>query len=263
MDAVLAYRSLLDELAEAAEGDRQLARDLSDRNPDDAFSSVPYVMGRLFLDWLEDRFGREDFDKFLRAYFDHFAFQSISTEDFRAYLRDHLVERHPGRVTMDEIDEWLYRPGLPETAVLPESDAFERVDAVGDRWLSGELAIDELPADDWSVHEWRHFLTGLKGRIDARNMAELDARFELTGANNYEILYLWLMRAIETHYEPAIGALEDFLLSTGRMKFTRPLYQALADSDWGRDWAIEVYQRARPGYHPLTRQSAEEALGLE
>jgi hypothetical protein len=38
---------------------------------------------------------------------------------------------------------------------------------------------------------------------------------------------------------------------------------ALAESDRDRDWAIEVYQRARPGYHPLTRQAAERALGLE
>ena len=37
------------------------------------------------------------------------------------------------------------------------------------------------------------------------------------------------------------------------------LYQALAASDWGADWAIEVYQRARPGYHPMTRQAAEQA----
>jgi hypothetical protein len=33
-------------------------------------------------------------------------------------------------------------------------------------------------------------------------------------------------------------------------------------TDWGREWAIDVYQRARPGYHPLTRQAAERALGI-
>jgi hypothetical protein len=71
------------------------------------------------------------------------------------------------------------------------------------------------------------------------------------------------MRSIETRYEPGIERLETFLLNVGRNKFTRPLYSALADTDWGREWAIEVYQRAKPGYHPLTRQASERALGLE
>ena len=64
---------------------------------------------------------------------------------------------------------------------------------------------------------------------------------------------------------PGITRLEDFLLEVGRNKFTRPLtrpYAALADTDWGREWAIEVYERAKPRYHPMTRQAAERALGL-
>jgi leukotriene-A4 hydrolase len=94
-------------------------------------------------------------------------------------------------------------------------------------------------------------------------MAEMDAEFSLVEQQNYEILFLWLMRTIEAEYQPGIERLEQFLLEVGRNKFTRPLYAALADSDWGHDWAIEVYQRARPGYHPLTRQTAERVLGIE
>jgi hypothetical protein len=71
------------------------------------------------------------------------------------------------------------------------------------------------------------------------------------------------MPAIDSEYAPGIERLETFLFEVGRNKFTRPLYAALAESDWGRDWAIEVYERARPGYHPLTRQAAERALGIE
>ncbi|TVQ28683.1 MAG: M1 family peptidase [Wenzhouxiangella sp.] len=262
--AKLSWDGLLETLETVDERDSQLVRDLSGRDPEQAFMRVPYDMGRFFVDWLEHRFGRETFDAFLRDYFDHFAFQSITSEDFREYARENLVEAHPGLASMEELDQWLYQPGLPETAleIRPESDDFERVDGWRQRWLAEEVGLTELPVDDWSVHQWRHFLTGLENRLDAEAMAAMDAEFDLVGQQNYEILFLWLMRTIEAEYAPGIERLEQFLLEVGRNKFTQPLYAALAASDWGQDWAIEVYQRARPAYHPLTRQAAERALGL-
>ena len=261
--AKLAWDGLLETLERVDEADRQLVRDLSDRDPEQAFMRVPYDMGRFFLDWLEDRFGREVFDEFLRNYFDHFAFESITTEEFRDYAHEHLVDAHPGRASMDEIDQWLYEPGMPEFAVAPESDAFVQVDDWRERWQAGEVALDELPVDDWSVHQWRHFLIGLEDALDVEAMTAMDAEFALVEQQNYEILFLWLMRSVEARYEPGVERLESFLLEVGRNKFTAPLYTALADTDWGHDWAIDVYQRARPGYHPLTRQTAERALGIE
>ncbi|MEE4330971.1 MAG: M1 family metallopeptidase [Wenzhouxiangella sp.] len=261
MLAKLAWDELAVTLADRESADRQLVLELADRDPEEAFMAVPYDMGRFFLDWLEARFGRERLDAFLRDYFDHFAFQSIDTETFRAYLDRELIEKHPGLVTLQEVDQWLYEPGLPDFAVAPESDAFERVDAWRERWQGGEVRLDELPVEEWSVHEWRHFLAGPGPGIDARIMAELDEQFDLTEERNAEILFLWLMRSVETRYPPGIERLESFLLEVGRNKFTAPLYQALAATEWGRDWAGEVYERARPGYHPLTRQAAERALG--
>lgn len=260
--AKLAWDGLAETLETADERDRQLVRDLSDRDPEQAFMRVPYDMGRFFLDWLEHRFGRDTFDAFLREYFDHFAFESITTEDFRDYAREHLVEAHPGVVTMDEIDQWLYEPGMPEFAVAPESDAFVRVDNWRERWLAGEFGLAALPVDNWSVHQWRHFLIGLEDELDADAMSAMDEAFALTEEQNHEILFLWLMRSIEARYEPGIERLEDFLLEVGRNKFVRPLYAALAEREWGRQWALDVYERARAGYHPLTRQAAERALGL-
>ncbi len=263
--AKLSWDALQDTLATIEQGDRQLVRDLSGQDPEQAFTLVPYVMGGFFMDWLEHRVGREAFDQFLRDYFDHFAFQSLDSEEFRAYLEQQLVAEHPEKLDMAEIDEWLYQPGLPDSAVAiePKSDAFERVDAARLAWQSGEKTPDALPTETWSVHQWRHFLSGLEGAVDAQGMATLDSAFELSQQQNYEILFLWLMRSIETRYEPGIERLEPFLIEVGRNKFTRPLYAALAETDWGRDWAIEIYQRARPGYHPLTRQASEAALGID
>lgn len=261
--AVLEWQGLVEELESTDDGMASLVLDVDDKDPEKAFIGVPYSKGRFFLDWIEHRVGREAIDAFLRAYFDHFAFESITTNTFRAYLEDNLVAKHDEELNMDEVDQWLYQPGLPDFAVAPESDAFERVDDWRERWLAADVSADELPADSWSVYQWLHFLVGLEDELDAEGMAVLDEAFSLTESGNYEILFQWLMRSVEARYEPGIERLEAFLLEVGRNKFTRPLYSALADTEWGREWAIEVYQRARPGYHPLTRQASERALGIE
>ena len=262
--ARLSWDGLLQSLDEIEERDRQLVRDLSERDPEQAFIRVPYDMGRFFLDWVEYRVGREVFDAFLRGYFDDFAFQSIDTEEFRAYFEQRLVVPHRDRLSMAEVDQWLYQPGMPAVAfeIEPQSDAFSAVDDWRQRWQAEDVDLQDLPVDDWTVFQWQHFLIGLAGALDADDMAAMEARFDLIGQRNYEILFLWLMRSIETEYAPGIERLEQFLLEVGRNKFTSPLYTALAESEWGRDWAIEVYQRARPAYHPLTRQASERALGL-
>ena len=50
----------------------------------------------LFLATVEASVGRERFDRFLREYFDTFAFQSMDTRRFVAYLQAHLLDRTPG-----------------------------------------------------------------------------------------------------------------------------------------------------------------------
>ena len=261
MLAKLDWDGLVEVLSEVDVADQQLVRDLSERDPEEAFMAVPYDMGRFFLDWLEHRFGREALDVFLRTYFDAFAFQSIDTETFRAYAIEYLFNLYPDKASVSEMDEWLYTPGLPEFAVAPVSDAFERVDGQIARYLQTR-EVNSLETSAWSVYEWQHFLTGISRQMDEGSMQALDARFDLTNTQNVEILFLWLMLAVETQYSTGLERLEQFLLEVGRNKFTRPLYTALGQTDWGRDWATEIYGRAKSGYHPLTQQASERALGL-
>ncbi|NKI36235.1 M1 family metallopeptidase [Wenzhouxiangella sp. XN79A] len=263
MEGTLDFENLKAQLEELSDAEQVLARDLVGQDPEASFTGIPYDKGRLFLQWLEARVGREAFDAFLTDYFDHFAFESIDTEDFLAYLDTTLLAEHGERVTKAELEEWIYAPGLPDDAVIPQSDAFEIVNDYRRQWLAGEIELADIPTADWTVSEWRRFLLGLGDVLTLEQMAELDAAYDLTGSGNVEILYLWLVRAIETRYEPGLERLESFLVDVGRNKFTRPLYEELAATDWGRDRAIEIYQRARPRYHPMTRAAAERALGID
>ncbi|HEX9164193.1 MAG TPA: leukotriene A4 hydrolase C-terminal domain-containing protein, partial [Thermoanaerobaculia bacterium] len=79
-------------------------------------------------------------------------------------------------------------------------------------------------------------------------------------SGNSEILHEWLMQAIARGYEPAYPALEQFLTKQGRRKFLKPLYQKLAETDQGRKRAVDIYKKARPTYHSVSRGTIDGIL---
>ncbi len=262
MEATLDRATLADELARLGAPDQILHVDLNGRDPDDGMTQVPYLKGELLLRLLEDTVGRARFDTFLRAYFDHFAFRSITTGDFVAYLEDQLLsEVDTGVVDALQLDRWLEEPGLPANAPLAESDALTRVAGQAARWGDGEVTARALDTAAWTTQEWLHFLTSVPDPLSADQMRELDDVFGFTQAGNSEVAHLWLVTAIRNHYAPAYPRLESYLIEIGRRKLIKPLYDELVKTADGRARAQAIYERARPGYHPISVSSIDEVLG--
>jgi hypothetical protein len=160
-------------------------------------------------------------------------------------------------VSEEEIDEWLYAPGMPANAVLPSSDAFARVDAARKQWLAGRLATTALPVATWSTFEWLHFLNNMPAKLPLTKLAELDAAFKLTGQHNAEIAHSWLLLAIRCDYQPAFARLQEYLTTIGRRKLVKPLYVALMKTAAGRRFAARVYEIARPGYYSVLQTTLD------
>ena len=266
MEQALALDDLRRDLRELDPSLTQLKLNEDLAHPDDAFTQVAYVKGQFFLIYLEERFGRDLFDPFLKAYFDTFAFQSITTETFLFYLETELRPKKPDAVSDAELEEWVYGRGLPETAKTPISDAFEQVEASWNTYSAGDASLADLKttAQPWSTHEWLHFLAYLSNEdlghaITLEGLGQLDEAFSLTGTQNAETAFAWYMQTIRADYQPAYPALEGFLLSVGRGKFIYRLYAALQENGKG-DWAREVYTRARPGYHPIAQRRIDAIL---
>lgn len=234
--------------------------DLKGADPDDAFSTVPYTKGQMFLVWLEEKFGREVFDAFLVKYFDHFAFQSITTQQFKAYLKENLLDKHPGVVSDEEIDTWIHQPMLPEMMPNPTSDAFKIVDQKTKQLLSGEITLAQLGTEKWTVHEWLHFINNLPAEMSPDDMMAMDAQFKLTESTNNEIAHAWLLLSIKAGYNVVLPRLEDYLISIGRRKLIVPLYKQLMETEQGAEFAKRVYKVARPGYHPLAQATLDEIV---
>ncbi|HEY3039107.1 MAG TPA: M1 family metallopeptidase [Pyrinomonadaceae bacterium] len=260
MEAALGLRDLREELATLEDRDEILHIDLKGRDPDEGSTDIPYEKGALFLRHLEETFGRARFDRFLRGYFDHFAFQSITTEQFLDYLQHNLLDKYPNLAARVPVDEWINKPGIPANAPQPSSPAFSRVEKQAKLWLRGELPLARIPAARWTTQEWLHFLKSLPQELDLKKMEELDQAFKLTRSGNSEIAFQWLLMSIRNRYQAAYPRLEEFLTSIGRRKFIKPLYEELAKTPEGKERALTIYRRARPTYHPIAVASIDEVL---
>jgi aminopeptidase N len=251
MEAVLGLESLRTDLAKFKPQDQVLAIDLRNRDPGLVFSDVPYQKGRLFLEYLAAKFGRERFDGFVRGYFDHFAFKSITTEQFTQYLTENLLDRFPGLVTHEQVLAWVNGPGLPADAVLPVSSAFAPVDGARTAWLAGTLQPKKFD-HAWVTQQWLHFLDNMPPVLSAAQLGDLDQACGFTHSRNALIERSWLELVIRNNYQPSFARLEEYLTSNGRRVLVEPLYTDLMKTPSGGEFAKRVYAKARPGYHPET-----------
>ena len=248
--------------------DTKLKLELAGRNPDDGMTDIAYNKGYFFLRLLEENFGRETFDNFLKTYFKENAFKSMTTEDFVEYLKKNLFEANSVTWDQELIDRWIYGEGLPADAPVPESDRFEQVDKVMQSWLAEQPIGILIPQEDlltkkWSSHEWLHFIRQIPNDISVQQMKELDDYLQFTYSGNSEILAAWMVHVIRNQYEPGYENLENFLVSAGRRKFLVPLYGEMAKTDSGLEMAREIYAKARPNYHYVSTSTIDEMLGWQ
>jgi aminopeptidase N len=248
MEQVLDRRDLEKELREFPPPDQILHIDLTGRDPDEGCTHIPYIKGALFLRLMEQTFGRAEFDKFLRTYFDHFAFQSVTTDEALAYLHSELFSRFPDKALGIAVDEWVNRPGLPASAPRAHSPRLEKI------------AEGAGPSPHWKTQEWLEFLQTLPLPVSLERMAEMDAQWNLTHSGNYEILAQWLGLAVQTGYSPAWQRLNAFLHEVGRTRMLRHLYAEMMKTESGQKMAREIYATARQGYHPMAQTVVDKIL---
>lgn len=257
MEQALAAQGLDEELVELPKDDTILHVKIEGRDPDDAFSGVPYTKGQLFLMYLEQKFGRDKFDPFLRKYFDDHAFQSIDTASFIGYLDKNLLSKHPRIVPMSKVKEWIKEPMLPADAPKPTSDAFKLVDRSKIAWLNNDKKLSDITTSDWTVHEWLYFINNLPKNISMKQLKTLDSAFNLTQSSNNEIAHAWLLLNIKRGNSEVNKRLESYMVEIGRRKLIVPLYKALLEKKRNHRFVKSIYIKARPGYHPLAQGTVD------
>lgn len=244
-----------DSLAE----DTKLLLNLKDRNPDDGVTSIAYNKGYYFLRTIEEKYGRTNFDQFVKDYFTANAFSVMDTESFRNYIIEYYENNFNISLPTDLFNEWIYTIGLPDSCAQPTSTAFTKVDAVVNQWKDGKNITTET-VNKWSTHEWLHFLNSLPQSLTESQLQSLDKLGNFTNSGNSEIITAWGVIAIRNQYKKAYSKIESFLITTGRRKFLMPLYSELIKTEAGRKVAQRIYQLARPNYHFVAVNSLDRLL---
>ena len=261
MQSLLGLEDVKETIAELGDtsADTHLKLNLAGRNPDDGMNDVAYEKGHFLLLLIEQTVGRAKFDAFLKNYFQRHKFQSITTEQFLAEYKSELIKDDSVEAKKINIEEWIYKPGIPSNCPTIVSERFNAVDAVAAEWKRG-VEAKKLNTKDYSSNEWLRFIRALPEKMSIPQMKELDGAFHFTQSGNSEILFAWLEHVIASKYETGYPALENFLVNVGRRKFCKPLYADLIKTPDGTELAKKIYAKARPNYHSVTRGTIDEVL---
>ena len=253
MLAALAVQDLYSTIEELHPDDTRLKLKLDDRDPDDGMNDIAYNKGYWFLRTIEERVGREKFDRFLKNYFTQNAFKTMNTERFIEIIRTQLLD--PGNYRYIGPDEWIYEAGVPKNAYPITSERIEKVDQWVEAYQLDPSMMKNMPWKEWMYQEQYRFLTKVKFKsVDA--LHDFDAQWHVSKTGNKEILFAWLLQTIEMgdRSKESITVLNQFLSSVGRRKFISPLYKSLKVH--GRQpEAVKYMEQYEKTYHAVTRQT--------
>ena len=245
-----------------------LVTNLTGVSPDEAFSSVPYEKGSAFLWHLEETLGGpEIFDPFLRSYIDHFAYQSIDTDDFKSYLLGYFNQS--AALASIDWDQWLYTPGLPEKPNFNASLA-QQSRQLAAQWELWDL---ETPlVQSWeeqylelSPFQQQEFLATLIKSdpvLSAAKVEKLNDLYSLQNSTNYYILVPFTRLGLAARWEPSVEKALDIVSSQGTYEFTKPLYRDLYSWEDKRQLARDTFLLNKEKYMEVVVNTVMQDLDL-
>jgi aminopeptidase N len=260
MQDVLSRKVLQDNIEEfgSTSPDTRLKVNTTGRNPDDGLSDIPYEKGYAFLQTIEAAVGRKKFDAFLTNYFNAHAFQSITTDDFVAYFNGNLVKSEKGLAEKIKLNDWIYKPGIPSNITTPVSEEFNIIDDIQKTWR--QTGIKGLSQKIKSTNEKQHFIDYLPKDITIKEMTEIDKEFNFTNGGNFVVRRQWFIIALQHQYKFAYPQIELFLTSYSRTGSLLPLYKEMVKTPEGKNWAKQIYAKAKAGYHATTVEAVEKIV---
>lgn len=224
------------------------------QDPEQLFNPIAYTKGHLFFYWLAGTVGQDEFDLYLRGYFQRHAFQSIDSTLFIEDIKEHLITPYHLDISNAQLQEWLEGTGLPSFVRLPTANVFADVDRTIELWIGQQLPINTISTQDWTVQDWLHFLRKVPRQLSQAQVAELESKFGFSSSQNAEIFTEWALLVIPLRHSIIDEPLRKFLLNVGRIRYLEQIYRSLANTPQRVDWMRRVYREARASYHPQAQQ---------
>ena len=211
------------------------------------YTQVPYEKGYAFLMWLREYVLDNDIeaiDNWLKSYVKDFMFKCVTYTDMIAHLRKHFEEqsaRFNTRLSDVTIKEWLEGEGMPPNEYCPDFSAASELTKPAEKLH--DLAINGVHQGtfehaggftSWSTYHKSYVLDlCIKGKAFAGGQAAVLAFGKSCGlhdppSQNCELSMRWCVLLCKEGVTSALSDIEAHLITTGKQKFTLPVYRALA-----------------------------------
>ena len=227
--AIIGWKSLQDSVKQFGETHEftKMVVDLKGKDPDDAFSSIPYEKGYTFLSFLEAKVTKDKWNKYIPHYFTTFARQSLDSYDFKANLLSFFTPDVTASKALNDVDWdfWFYSPGMPPK---PDFDT-SLVDVCYDLATKWETDVIEPDAGDikgWSANQVVVFLDRVltfTQPLSKRASYAMGSVYGFSKSQNVEVVSRYYQVALKAKDETVYKPTAELLGSVGRMKFVRPL----------------------------------------
>jgi len=241
----------------------KLIIDLKGKDPDDAFSSIPYEKGFHFLYHLEKLLGKSSFDKFIPHYFTTWQRKSLDSYEFKATLLDFFASDKTASKALGGVDwdSWFYKPGLPPKPTF-DTSMVDKCYALADIWESSR-DFKPSPSDiaSWTANQVVVFLERVqffKTPLKPFQSQAMGKAYNLTSSRNIELRSRYFGVGLKAKDQSVYQPTADLLGKVGRLKFVRSLYRQLVVVD--RELAMETFEKNKDFYHPICRAQVEKDL---
>ncbi|KAL9098607.1 MAG: hypothetical protein Q9163_005770 [Psora crenata] len=243
----------------------KLIPNLHGRDPDDAFSSVPYEKGYTFLSYLEAQVGKDKWNEYIPHYFTTFARRSLTSAEFRDNLISFFASDSTATAVLNAVDwdAWFYAPGLPPKPDFDTSLADVCYELAG-KWEKAETEDFKPAASDvegWKANQLVVFLNCVKEFAKPLTQEQAQSMGRVYGffnSQNIEVTARYFAVGLRSRDPAVYQPTADLLGHVGRMKFVRPLYKQLNEAD--RKLALETFHKNKDFYHPICRGLVEKDL---
>jgi leukotriene-A4 hydrolase len=268
--AIIGWKALSDSIANFGEDHEftKLIPDLKGKDPDDAFSSVPYEKGFTFLYHLEKLIGKEKWDQFIPHYFTQYKERSVDSYEFKATLVGFFEKDKEVSKKLDELDwdGWFYKPGFP---TKPDFDTTlaDQCYALADKWQ----AVNEGAAKDFKPNssDIKNFTSNqsvvfleriqtFAKPLSPDLVEQMGDVYSYAKSKNIELVSRYYTLGLQGRAKAVYQPAADLLGKVGRMKFVRPLFRELMRCDF--ELAKKTMEQNRDFYHPICRQMMEKML---
>ncbi|KAJ9615028.1 Leucyl aminopeptidase yscIV [Cladophialophora chaetospira] len=261
--AIIGWKALSDSIDQfGAEHEfTKLVIDLKGKDPDDAFSSIPYEKGFNFLYFIEKTISKEEFDKFIPHYFETWRGKSLDSYDFKATLLDFFTSNSTVSKKLNSIDwdTWFYKPGFPpkpdfDTSLVDQCYALAAQWETFTQTPNPDFGPNKSDIDGWSANQIVVFLERLlpfADKLPPPAVNYMGFVYNLKETRNVEISARYYQVALKANDQSIKNFVVKLLGEVGRMKFVRPLYRALMKMDY--EVAVETFEKNKDFYHPICR----------